>query len=62
MKTLYESILDADFDIKEDKEIFMALNSVEWEHYVLRIFRTEELSIYDTLEKYINKFIDKKYQ
>lgn len=60
MKTLKESLLDPGFDVKEDKEIFMALNSVEWEHYVRHIFRTEELSIYDILEKYLTKFIDKK--
>lgn len=60
MKTLKESILDKDFDIKEDKEISMALHSVDWKHYILRIFRTDDLSVFDNLEKILNKQIEKK--
>lgn len=60
MKTLKESILDKDFDIKEDKEISMALHSADWKHYILRIFRTDDLSVFDNLEKILNKQIEKK--
>lgn len=60
MKTLKESLLDPGFDIKPVNEISIALNSVDWEHYVLRVFRTKDINIFKDLQNLLEKHITSK--